>query len=189
MKLYGVTLYDDLIDLPVDDGCVYLTREAAQRHAERMTYEDDGVRYWATVHSLDPCWDVSVCGPFDEDKPDWVRFIDYACKIKRERDGARTENAKLRENLEFERSENGWAREFLDRMGRKCGTKDCPSLVAYVDKLESENAKMRQLIMDMYKAFMHGNCYRWCEYKEPCNYISDGKCQWYDRMRELGIES
>lgn len=40
----------------------------------------------------------------------------------------------------------------------------------------------------IYKAFMHGNCYRWCEFKEPCNYISDGKCQWYDRMRELGVE-
>lgn len=97
MKLYGVTRYDDLIDLPVEDGCVYLTREAAQRRADRMTYEDDGVKHWATVHSLDPCWDVLVCGPFDEDKSDWVRFIDYAGKIKQKRDGARTENAKLRQ--------------------------------------------------------------------------------------------
>lgn len=28
-------------------------------------------------------------------------------------------------------------------MGQKCGTKDCPSLVAYVTKLEAENAKLR----------------------------------------------
>lgn len=55
------------------------------------------------------------------------------------------ENAKLREELEFERCENGWAREFLNRMGQKCGTKDCPSLVAYVIKIESDNAKLREL--------------------------------------------
>ena len=51
----------------------------------------------------------------------------------------------------------------------------------------AENAKLRELVRDMYKAFMHGNCYRWCEFREPCNYISDGRCQWYDRMRELGV--
>lgn len=51
-----------------------------------------------------------------------------------------------------------------------------------------ENIKLRELVKDMCKAFVHGNCYRWCEFKEPCNYISDGRCQWYDRMRELGIE-
>ena len=55
-------------------------------------------------------------------------------------------------------------------------------------KLKADNAKLRELVRDMYKAFMHGNCYRWCEFKEPCNYISDGRCQWYDRMRELGVE-
>ena len=47
-------------------------------------------------------------------------------------------------------------------------------------KLKADNAKLRELVRDMYKAFMHGNCYRWCEFKEPC--------QWYDRMRELGVE-
>lgn len=56
------------------------------------------------------------------------------------------------------------------------------------DQLQAENDELRELVRDMYKAFMHGNCYRWCEFKEPCNYISDGKCQWYDRMRELGVE-
>lgn len=63
--------------------------------------------------------------------------------------------AKLREDLEFERSENGWAREFLNRMGQKCGTKDCPSLVAYVTKLESENAKLRELCWRM-RTYMAG---------------------------------
>ena len=56
------------------------------------------------------------------------------------------------------------------------------------DRARNESVELRELVRDMYKAFMHGNCYRWCEFKEPCNYISDGKCQWYDRMRELGIE-
>jgi len=56
------------------------------------------------------------------------------------------------------------------------------------DNLHRENAKLRELVADMYKAFMHGNCYRWCEFKEPCNYISDGRCQWYDRMQELGVD-
>ena len=60
-------------------------------------------------------------------------------------DSVVTENANLREDLEFERSENGWAREFLDRMAKHCGTKDCSSLAAYVEELESENAKLIEL--------------------------------------------
>lgn len=62
------------------------------------------------------------------------------------------------------------------------------SLDAENKQLQAEHEKLRELVADMYKAFMHGNCYRWCEFKEPCNYISDGRCQWYDRMRELGVE-
>lgn len=64
--------------------------------------------------------------------------------------------------------------------------------VEHIDRtiadLVTENERLRELANDMYKAFAHGNCYRWCEFKEPCNYITDGKCQWYDRMRELGVE-
>lgn len=56
------------------------------------------------------------------------------------------------------------------------------------DRLIYENMKLRELVRDMCKAFMHGNCYRWCEFKEPCNYISDGRCQWYERAHELGVE-
>lgn len=55
------------------------------------------------------------------------------------------------------------------------------------DHLQTENAKLCELVRDMYAAFVHGNCYRWCEFKEPCNYIDDGRCQWYDRMCELGV--
>ena len=53
--------------------------------------------------------------------------------------------------------------------------------------LQAENDRLRKLVRDMFMAFVHGNCYRWCE-AEPCNFIIDGKCQFLDRMRELGIE-
>ena len=81
------------------------------------------------------------------------------------------ENVKLREDLEFERSENGWAREFLNRMGQKCGTKDCPSLVAYVTKLEAENTKLSELV----------------DYMTPIALYAASERE-RDRMRELGVE-
>lgn len=56
-----------------------------------------------------------------------------------------SENAKLREDLKFEHLENEWMREFGDRMAKHCGTKDYPSLVDYVTKLEKENAKLLEL--------------------------------------------
>jgi hypothetical protein len=103
-----------------------------------------------------------------------------------------SENAKLREDLEFERSENGWAREFLNRMGRKCGTKDCPSLVAYVTKLEAENAKLRELVA-LQREFSETICGHKCKRKdEYCGFRVDEECHYehdiYDRMAELGIE-
>lgn len=82
-----------------------------------------------------------------------------------------TENEQLREDLEFERSENGWAREFLTRMGQKCGTKDCPSLVAYVAKLEAENAKLREQV----------------DYMTPIAWYAASERE-RDRMRELGVK-
>lgn len=42
-----------------------------------------------------------------------------------------------REVYEDLRDEFTWETTFLHRMGKKCGTKDVPSLVAYVDKLEA----------------------------------------------------
>lgn len=52
-------------------------------------------------------------------------------------------------------------------------------------ELVTENAKLRELVRDMEVAFIHGPCYRWCEFKEPCN---GDRCQYRDRMRELGVE-
>lgn len=51
--------------------------------------------------------------------------------------------------------------------------------------VERENAMLRELVEDMEAAFIHGPCYRWCEFKEPCN---GDRCQYRDRMRELGVE-
>lgn len=102
---------------------------------------------------------------------------EYIDQCERERlmqvsiDALDKENAKLREDLEFERSENGWAREFLNRMGQKCGTKDCPSLVAYVTKLEAENTKLSELV----------------DYMTPIAWYGASE-QERDRMRELGVE-
>lgn len=48
------------------------------------------------------------------------------------------------DGLRDAQDENDWAREFLDRMAGHCGTRDCPSLVAYVNQLESENERMRE---------------------------------------------
>lgn len=55
--------------------------------------------------------------------------------------------------------------------------------------LRRENDELREMVRDMFKALMHDNCYLLCEFKEPCNYVGDGRCQWHDRMRALGIET
>lgn len=56
----------------------------------------------------------------------------------------------------------------------------------HVAELERENAKLRELVADMRKAFIHGPCFRWCEHMpEPCN---GDKCQYVNRMLELGVE-
>ena len=96
-------------------------------------------------------WDVTEAAKvlkWYEDN-ELLRPCDCDTMIAIETESLRDENTKLREDLEFERSENGWAREFLNRMGQKCGTKDCPSLVAYVTKLEFENAKLRELVQNL----------------------------------------
>ena len=62
--------------------------------------------------------------------------------------------------------------------------KEASDKAVEIARLRAENAKLRELVADMREAFIHGNCYRWCEFKEPC----DGKCQYTDRMRELGVD-
>lgn len=54
------------------------------------------------------------------------------------------------------------------------------------ERLAEENERLRELVRDMGAAFIHGPCYRWCEFKEPCN---GDRCQYRDRMRELGVDA
>ena len=56
MTLWQCTLYDTLTDYPYADWRIYLTKEAAERRARRMTYSDDYVEHWATVHSVEGRW-------------------------------------------------------------------------------------------------------------------------------------
>ena len=120
-------------------------------------------------------------------------------------------------DLMSEREEYVWTREFMDRMAKHCGTKDCPSLVSYVEGLEDENARLREvvsdgeesarlilhesralqaendmlwdLVLDYEHCTMHADC-SMCEY--------DGKLSTHcplspyfpdiDELRELGVE-
>jgi len=49
-------------------------------------------------------------------------------------------------------------------------------------------AELESLVRDMGKAFIHDNCYRWCEAQAPCNLITTGECQYRERMHALGLE-
>ena len=82
-------------------------------------------------------------------------------------------------DLMDEREEYVWTREFMDRMAKHCGTKDCPSLVAYVEGLEAENAKLRELMAELYQCSRQYGC-------DHCGY-KDG-CAMFDHMAQLGVE-
>ena len=92
-------------------------------------------------------------------------------------------------------------RECLDAAGLSdCGENDTWNywyqrlMNAYNESVErqimteqAENAKLRELVRDICKAFIHGPCYRWCEHMpEPCN---GDKCQYVRRMYELGVDA
>ena len=97
MNLYGVMLYDDLSDFPAPDTYVYLTRDAAQRRADRRTYEYAGVKYWATVHEIKCGWDTSTFGPWpDGPNADWLRWVRFAQNLRLECDRAMNESVELR---------------------------------------------------------------------------------------------
>ena len=103
------------------------------------------------------------------------------------------ESERLRDALDFERSENGLAREFLNRMAEHCGTKDCPSLVAYVERIEGENAKLRELCATVIDDWMRTVCpsFPFCEFGGEYQLCTDEACgnQTYRQTaRELGIE-
>ena len=208
MRLYTVSLCDDLLEYPMLDGRVYLTEHDAQRRADRMTYEDDLCRSWATVEPVECMWDTDAKGPFDDYKSDWMRFIDYATGIKRDRDRARaenarlrsclsdsaenakqimgeygeleSENARLRKELEMERENNASIRRLFDAVAPRCGKPDCPSLVEYVEKL-------RELVAKMARAL--GVDSEWCHRECKCEFGCDGEsCPLDQALLEFGIE-
>lgn len=102
------------------------------------------------------------------------RDADVLESLSGQLEDARAENERLRKEIETERLENGWAREFIDGIAPKCGTKDCPSLVTYVHKLESENAKLTDQMKEMWDLVNHRTTY---------DHVTT-----LERMKELGIE-
>lgn len=54
--LWQCELYDDLSEYPYTDAKIYRTREEAEKRAKRMTCEEDGISYWATVFPVRACW-------------------------------------------------------------------------------------------------------------------------------------
>lgn len=105
-------------------------------------------------------------------------------------------------DLMGEREEYVWTREFMDRMAKHCGTKDCPSLVAYVEGLEAENVKLRELVRDAWGDGHPDRSCDGCDIRDECHddverMRKDGvlrfsRCLFElrieERMRELGVE-
>lgn len=78
------------------------------------------------------------------------------------------------------RDEFDWITEFQNRMAERIrGDADVHNLVDYVDKLEAENAKLRELVRDM-AAEMRGL---------GVDFKRVGWCDYADRMRELGVDA
>lgn len=53
-----------------------------------------------------------------------------------------------------------------------------------MERLEAENAKLRELVRDMWEDVCNAPC---CAYCDHSDYDGD-KCELRDRMRELGVE-
>ena len=79
------------------------------------------------------------------------------------------ENAKLREELEFERENNASIRRLFDAVAPRCDRPDCPSLVEYVEQL-------RELVDELYPLADYGAM------------DASELDRAHDLMRELGIE-
>lgn len=88
------------------------------------------------------------------------------------------------------RDEFDWMFEFQSRMAERIrDDEDVHNLVDYVTKLEAENAKLRELVRDVYALHWSGLDCTECPWIGECD--TDGGCPWlgimHDRMRELGL--
>ena len=84
--LWQCTLYDTLTGYPYADSRVYRTKEEAEKRAKRMTYwEDDYVQHWATVHSVNACWQLDKLKLKNENDKlrKLVRGLDYCLSSRR----------------------------------------------------------------------------------------------------------
>ena len=85
------------------------------------------------------------------------------------------------------REEFDWISEFQSRMAERiCGDADVHNLVDYVGKLESENAKLRELVRWMYNRMDESCAVQHCYAPSPIDY--DTLMQAHARAYELGIE-
>ena len=137
---------------------------AADREIERV--EIDGVEYVDAPRLLEAngklCAEVNelqaaLNAAFDLTSECWMKHGAYIAQ-QRER------IEELEEELADEKAENGWAREFLNTIGPRCGKPDCRSLVDYVSQL-------KQLVSNV------------LSYHEP-----DCNCLLCEDARRLGIE-
>jgi len=91
-------------------------------------------------------------------------------------------------DLMDEREEYVWTREFMDRMAKHCGTKDCPSLVAYVEGLEAGNTKLRELVKMMWLACKSEGIVGGIYAYPDRNSNTDERVRFEPLLHELGIE-
>lgn len=128
----GDKLMNKLIDMTTErDDLRRITKELEERNGELL----EGRAHW-----IDQA--VSIYRRFYPHN-EYAVPADVSSMVIAKIDELIAERDELRDELEFEKSENGWARDFLNRMGPKCGTADCPSLVAYVNNLEAERDELR----------------------------------------------
>jgi hypothetical protein len=87
----------------------------------------------------------------------------------------------LRELQEL-KTENDALNGFLSDVAERCGTHECPSLIAYVNKL-------KELCASMWKAIPKSESCEWDSEANCCTGDCNGECGYWYRMRELGIEA
>lgn len=96
------------------------------------------------------------------------------------------------------RDEFDWMYEFMGSMAeRTCGDADVHNLVDYVRKLESENARLRELLRDAWGSGHPSKSCGECEILDECHeYLKTAlpfsRCLFEkrieERMRELGVD-
>lgn len=118
----------------------------------------------------------------------YERMIDeIATEHRQQIDQLEAENAKLRELWE----EHAYAYEAGYRDGSIHYELDhCPACknVADLQEALTENAKLRELVADMWKDMPRSESCAWDSRASCCTGECDGGCSFWHRMRELGVD-